>query len=201
MKLYDYLPSGNSYKVRLLLSYLDIDYDWVNLDIIQGETRTAAFTDKNPLGQIPFLELSDGRGIAESNAIIYFLAEGTPYWPQNAFDQAKCLQWMFFEQYRHEPSIAVARFIKIYAMDSRADELPALMPKGYAALDLMEAHLAENLWFVGGGRSIADVALYAYTHIADEGGFDLSSYPFIQAWMARFADHPKHVPITYKPGD
>jgi glutathione S-transferase len=199
MKLYDYLPSGNSYKVRLLLSYLSIPYEWVNLDIIKGETQTDGYKKINPVGQIPLLELADGRRIAESNAIIYFLAEGTPYWPKNAFDQAKCLQWMFFEQYKHEPSVAVARFIHHYAMDSRKDELPMLWKKGYGALDVMEAHLAEYLWFVCGGRSLADVALYAYTHVAGEGGFDMSKYPNIMAWCERFSDHPRHMLITDEP--
>ena len=204
MKLYDYLPSGNGYKVRLLLSYLGLRYDWADLDIIKGETQTEIFKSKNPVGQIPLLELSDGRSIAESNAIIYFLAENTPYWPKHAFDQAKCLQWMFFEQYKHEPSIAVARFIHHYAMgnhemESRAEELPALATKGYQALDVMEAHLADKLWFAGGERSIADIALYAYTHVAGEGGFDLAGYPRIRAWLERFVDHPKHILMTDKP--
>ncbi|WP_371397645.1 glutathione S-transferase family protein [Fretibacter rubidus] len=196
MKLYDYLPSGNSYKVRLLLSYLALEYDWVNLDIIAGETHTADYKSRNPVGQIPLLELSDGRTIAESNAILYFLAEGTPYWPSNVFDQAKCLQWMFFEQYKHEPSIAVARFIRTYYPQDRADELPALMSKGVQALDIMEAHLADNQWFVGGGPTIADIALYAYTHVAGEGGFTLSDYPNITIWLDRFSDHPRHIRIT-----
>ncbi len=199
MKLYDYLPSGNSYKARLLMSYLGINYEWVNLDIIKGETQTKSYKTKNPAGQIPLLELADGRRIAESNAIIYFLAEGTPYWPKNAFDQAKCLQWMFFEQYKHEPSIAVARFIHHYAMEQRKDELPVLTKKGYLALDVMESHLTDNRWFVGGGRTIADVALYAYTHVASEGGFDIQKYPNILAWLDRFSDHPKHIRITDKP--
>lgn len=199
MKLYDYLPSGNSYKARLLMAYLGISYDWVNMDIHKGDTHTDVFKSKNPVGQIPLLELADGRRIAESNAIIYFLAEGTPYWPKNAFDQAKCLQWMFYEQYKHEPSIAVARFIHNYAMEQRKDELPVLTKKGYLALDVMENHLADNLWFVGGGRTIADIALYAYTHVAGEGGFDFASYPNILAWLDRFSDHPKHIRITDKP--
>lgn len=199
MKLYDYLPSGNSYKVRLISSYLGISYEWVNLDIIKGETQTDRFKSKNPVGQIPLLELDDGRRIAESNAILYFLAEGTPYWPSNAFDQAKCLQWMFFEQYKHEPSVAVARFIHHYAMEQRKDELPVLTKKGYLALDVMEVHLAGNLWFVGAGPTIADIALYAYTHVAGEGGFDLSKYPNILAWLDRVSDHPKHIRITDKP--
>jgi glutathione S-transferase len=199
MKLYDYLPSGNSYKVRLLLSYLGLPYEWENLDIIKGETRSDGFKSKNPVGQIPLLELADGRRIAESNAILYFLAGGTPYWPKKAFDQAKCLQWMFFEQYKHEPSVAVARFIHHYAMEQRKDELPVLWKKGYSALDVMEAHLAKNLWFVGGGPTIADIALYAYTHVAGEGGFDMSRYPNITIWCHRLNDHPKHMLITDVP--
>lgn len=201
MKLYDYLPSGNSYKVRLLMSYLGIHYDWVNLDIIKGDTQTQAYKAKNPAGQIPLLELADGRRIAESNAILFFLAEGTPYWPQNAFDQAKALQWMFFEQYKHEPTIAVARFIHHYAMEQRKDELPVLTKKGYLALDVMEAHLADHLWFVGPGPTIADIALYGYTHVAGEGGFDLSKYPNVIAWLDRVSDHPKHIRITDKPAE
>lgn len=199
MKLYDYLPSGNSYKVRLLASYLGLTYEWENLDIIQGATQTEGFKAKNPVGQIPLLELEDGRHIAESNAILYYLAQDTPYWPKDSFAQAKALQWMFFEQYKHEPSIAVARFIHVYAMDSRAGELEALIPKGYAALDVMEGHLSGQDWFVGGARTIADIALYAYTHVAQEGGFDLSSYPHVRAWLDRFADHPDHILITDKP--
>lgn len=196
MKLYDYLPSGNSYKVRLLFAYLNIEYEWVNLDIIQGDTQTAEYKSKNPVGQIPLLELSDGRHIAESNAILYFLAEGTPYFPASVFDQAKVLQWMFFEQYKHEPSIAVARYINHYAMDARSGELPNLMKKGYGALDVMEQHLAQRLYFVGSGPTIADISLYAYTHVAGEGGFDLSSYPNIKAWLDRMAEHSRHILIT-----
>jgi len=196
MKLYDYLPSGNSYKIRLLAAYLGLSYEWVNLDIIKGETQTAGFKDKNPAGQIPLLALDDGRHIAESGAILYFLAEGTPYFPASAFDQAKCLQWMFFEQYKHEPSIAVARFIRNYYMESRRDELPALMVKGYAAFDIMEAHLADHLYFIGAGPSIADIALYAYTHVAGEGGFKMDGYPNITAWLNRMGDHPRHIKIT-----
>ena len=196
MKLYDYLPSGNSYKVRLLFAYLNIEYEWVNLDIIQGDTQTVEYKSKNPVGQIPLLELSDGRHIAESNAILYFLAEGTPYFPASVFDQAKVLQWMFFEQYKHEPSIAVARYINHYAMDARSGELPNLMKKGYGALDVMEQYLAQRLYFVGSGPTIADISLYAYTHVAGEGGFDLSSYPNIKAWLDRMGEHSRHVLIT-----
>lgn len=199
MKLYDYLPSGNSYKVRLLMSYLGLSYTHVPIDIVAGESQAADYKSKNPVGQIPLLELSDGRRIAESNAILFFLAEGTPYWPRNAFDQAKVLQWMFFEQYKHEPSIAVARYIHHYAMDTRESELETLMPKGRAALAVMEEHLAQSLWFVGAGPTIADIALYAYTHVAGEGGYDLSDYPNIMAWLDRMSDHPKHIRITDVP--
>lgn len=199
MKLYDYLPSGNSYKVRLLMSYLGLDYEHVPVDITRGETQTKAYKKINPAGQIPLLELNDGRKLAESNAILFFLAEGTPYWPLPAFDQAKIMQWMFFEQYKHEPSIAVARYIHHYAMDTREAELPALMTKGYAALDVMEDYLSNQRWFSYGGRTIADISLYAYTHVAEEGGFDLSGYGYIRAWLDRFADHPKHILITDPP--
>ncbi len=199
MKLYDYLPSGNSYKVRLLASYLGLSYDWINLDIHKGETQTPQYKALNPAGQIPLLVLDDGRKIAESNAILYFLAEGTPYFPCTAFDQAKCLQWMFWEQYRHEPSIAVARFIHMYKADERADELPRLMERGNDALSVMDNHLAERLFFVGNAPTIADIALYAYTHVAGEGGFTLSDYPNVTAWLDRVSDHPKHIRITDKP--
>ncbi len=199
MKLYDYLPSGNSYKVRLLLSYLGVPYTHVPINIITGDSQTQAYKALNPAGQIPLLELSDGRRIAESNAILFFLAEGTPYWPSNVFDQAKALQWMFFEQYKHEPFIAVARYIHRYAMERREGELENLMPKGYAALDIMESHLADYLWFVGSGPTIADIALYAYTHVASEGGFDLTQYPNILAWLDRVSDHPRHIRITDEP--
>ena len=198
MKLYDYLPSGNSYKIRLLLSYLGIPYTHVPIDIIKGETQTPEYLAMNPAGQIPLLQLGDGRTLAESNAILTFLAEDTPYLPVNHFDRAKALQWMFWEQYRHEPSIAVARFICHYAPE-RAGELPALREKGNAALAVMETHLDGRAFFVGSGPSIADISLYAYTHVAGEAGFDLSSYPLVSAWCARMAEHPKHILITDVP--
>lgn len=198
MKLYDYLPSGNSYKIRLLLSYLRIGYTHMPIDIHAGETLTPEFLARNPAGQIPLLELGDGRTLAESNAILMFLAEDTPYVPVNAFDRAKALQWMFWEQYRHEPAIAVARFIRNYAPD-RSAELPRLMERGGAALVVMNDHLRTSPWFVGAGPSVADIALYAYTHVAGEGGFDLSDYPHVAAWCARMAEHPRHILITDTP--
>jgi len=175
MKLYDYLPSGNSYKVRLLLSYLGITYTHVPIDIIKGETQTP-----------------------EYYAILTFLAEDTPYLPVNHFDRAKVLQWMFWEQYRHEPSIAVARYISHYAPE-REGELPVLREKGHAALAVMETHLEGQSFFVGTGPSLADISLYAYTHVAGEAGVDLSHYPNVSAWCARMAEHPKHILITAKP--
>lgn len=198
MKLYDYLPSGNSYKARLLLSYLGIPYTHVPIDIHKGETLTPEYLAMNPAGQIPLLQLGDGRTLAESNAILIFLAEDTPYLPVNHFDRAKALQWMFWEQYRHEPAIAVARFISHYAPE-REGELPKLQVKGRAALSVMDGHLASTPFFVGSGPSVADISLYAYTHVADEGGFDLSSFPNVQAWCARMTDHPRHIEITTIP--
>jgi len=199
MKLYDYLPSGNSYKVRLLLSYLEREYTHVPINILKAETQTTDFLAKNPAGQIPMLELDDGRTLAESNAIILYLGEGSSLIPADKFDRAKMYQWMFFEQYKHEPAIAVARYIRHYAMDSRADQLPNLMERGNAVLAIMEKHLTGRDWFAGDTRSLADIALYAYTHVADEGGFDLGNYPNIQSWLGRVTDHKRHILITDQP--
>lgn len=196
MKLYDYLPSGNGFKVRLLLSWLDQSYEFIPMDIHAGDTHTPEFLQKNPAGQIPFLELDDGRGLAESNAILFYLALGTPYLPPDAFTQGEVLRWMFFEQYKHEPSIAVARFIRVYDPKKRKSELPNLMKKGKIALDIMESHLAEHKYFVGNSLTIADIALYAYTHVADEGGFDLKEYKSIGAWLKRVKKHPGYLKIT-----
>ena len=195
MKLYDYLPSGNSYKVRLLLSYLGMDYTHVPIDILAGETQTPDYLAMNPAGQIPLLQLGDGRTLAESNAILMFLGEETPYIPLGSFARAKALQWMFWEQYRHEPSIAVARYILHYAPEREA-ELPKLQEKGRAALAVMNGYLSTRPFFVGSGPTVADIALYAYTHVAGEGGFDLSDYPFVESWCARMTEHPKHILIT-----
>jgi len=199
MKLYDYLPSGNSYKVRLVMSYLGLTYTHVPIDIHKGETLTPDYLAKNPAGQIPLLELDDGRLLAESNAIMHYLAEGSVLIPDEPFEKAKMLQWMFWEQYRHEPSIAVARFISMYAMDTRANDLPALMEKGAKALGVMNEHLSTRDWFVGERRSLADIALYAYTHVAEEGGFRLSDYPNIEAWLSRNANDLNHILITDAP--
>jgi len=193
LTLYDYLPSGNGYKVRLLLSQLGTPFRLVEKDILKGETRTPEFLAINPNGRIPVLELDDGRRLAESGAILFYLADGTPLLPDDRYTRGEVLQWMFFEQYSHEPYIAVARFWTHYlgkAVDAEKIE------RGYQALDVMERHLASRRFFVAERYSIADIALYAYTHVAHEGGFDLAAYPHVRAWLARVAAEPRHVPIT-----
>ena len=195
MTLYDFLPSGNGYKVRLLLSQLGIRFGLVEKDILKGETRTSEFLAINPNGRIPVLELEDGRRLAESDAILFYLAEGTRFLPEERFARAEVLQWMFFEQYSHEPYIAVARFWTHYlgkAVDAEK------MERGYQALDVMERHLGTRRFLVGERYTIADVALYAYTHVAHEGGFDLAAYPNVRAWLARIAAEPGHVTITHR---
>jgi glutathione S-transferase len=198
MKLYDYLSSGNGYKVRLLLNQLAIPFERIELDITKGESRTPAFLAKNPNGRIPTLELDDGSFLAESNAILWYLAEGTPFLPEGRLERARTLQWMFFEQYSHEPYVAVARaWLHLFGLDEeRRRQLPQKQKLGYDALGVMEGHLATRPFFVGGRYSIADVALYAYTHVADEGGFDLAGYPAVRAWLERVRTQPRHVPIT-----
>jgi glutathione S-transferase len=199
IRLYDYLPSGNGYKVRLLLMQLAVPFERVELDIIKGETRTPEFLHKFPNGRIPAVEIEDGKLLFESNAIIAYLAEGSPLMPVDRFQRAQVLQWLFFEQYSHEPYIASVRYLMIHpdVKDSRRSIIEPLMrPRGYDALGVMEGHLKSREWFVGDRYSIADIALYAYTHVADEGGFDLSSYPAIRAWLERVKSQPRHVPIT-----
>ncbi len=198
IRLYDYLPSGNGYKVRLLLTQLRIPFERIELDITEGRTRTPEFLRKFPNGRIPAIELDDGRTLFESDAIMTYLAEGTRFLPADRFERAQVLQWMFFEQYSHEPYIAVARFFAMHPdfPDERRAGLPRIMKLGYDALGVMESHLASREWFVGNNYSIADIALYAYTHVADEGGFDLANYPAIRGWLDRVRAQPLHIPIT-----
>ncbi|MCR9092795.1 MAG: glutathione S-transferase family protein [bacterium] len=197
MRLYDFHESGNGYKVRLLLSQLGLEYERVELDILKGETRTKDFLAINPNGRIPTLVLDDGRILSESNAILYYLAQGTEYWPSDRFEQAQVLQWMGFEQYSHEPFIATVRFWTFSGqLGEHEAELPERRAKGEAALDVMEQHLAREPFFVGGRYSIADIALYAYTHVADEGGYDLAPRPAIRDWIERVAAQPDAVEIT-----
>ena len=194
-KVYGDYRSGNCYKVKLMLHLLGRSYEWVPVDILRGESREAAFLKKNPNGKIPVLELEDGSCLWESNAILNFLAEGSEFLPADARLRTQVLQWQFFEQYSHEPFIAVARFIKVYLglPDDRLDEYAAKQLDGYHALDVMEQQLLRTPYLVGEHYSIADVALYAYTHVAGEGGFSLAGYPAITAWLQRVASHPRHV--------
>ena len=197
MRLYDHLESGNGYKVRLVLTQLGIPFERVELDIERGETRTPEFLAKNPNGRIPLLEYAPGRYLAESDAICCYLADGTPLLPDDRLERAEVLQWMFFEQYSHEPYIATSRhWILTGKADERRELLEAKREPGYAALGVMERRLDGRAFFVGGRYSIADVALYAYTHVAHEGHFDLARYPRVRAWLARVAAEPRHIPIT-----
>jgi glutathione S-transferase len=198
LRLYDYLPSGNGYKVRLLLAQLAVPFELVELDIVKGETRTPEFLAKNPNGRIPLLEVEPGKFLAESNAILFYLSEGTPFLPADRWERAQVLQWMCFEQYSHEPNIATVRFWVHYTelTPERRAAIEQKRPLGYAALAVMERHLATRSFFVADRYSIADIALYAYTHVADEGGFDLARFPAVQAWLARVRSQARYVPIT-----
>ncbi len=186
-KLYGDLKSGNCFKVALLLSQLRQQYAFIKVDITHNESRTPEFLARNFNGRIPLLEISPGQYLPESNAILFYLADGTPFLPNDKFQRAQVLQWLFFEQYSHEPNIATARYIKLYLgnpPEQRA-RLDSKMAPGYEALGVMEKHLSANKFFVGSRYTIADICLYAYTHVAHEGGFDLAAYPSINAWMAR----------------
>jgi glutathione S-transferase len=201
-RLYDYLASGNGYKVRLLLTQLAIPFERVELDILTGATRTADFLARNPNGRIPTLEIEPGVYLAESNAILCYLAEGTPFLPAERLAPAQVLQWMFFEQYSHEPNIATVRFWLSHDLltPERRAQLESKRALGYAALDVMERHLARRPFFVADRYTIADVALYAYTHVADEGGFDLSRFAAVNAWLGRVREQPRYVAITAEVG-
>jgi glutathione S-transferase len=198
LRLYDDPISGNGDKVRLLLGRLGRDYEYVPVDVTKGATRRPSFLALNPNGRIPLLRLDDGSHLAESNAILVYLAEGTRFWPADRLGRAQALQWMFFEQYSHEPAIAVARYWRhLPEMDeTQARRLPELDARGHAALGVMEGHLASRDFFVDAGFGVADIALYAYTHVADEGGFDLAGYPNVRAWLDRVAAQPGHVAMT-----
>lgn len=197
-RLYDYLESGNGYKVRLLLTQLGIPFERVELNILKGETRTPEFLSKNLNGRIPVLEVQPGQFLAESNAILCYLAEGTAFLPEERWDRALVLQWLFFEQYSHEPNIATSRFWLTHNLlnDERRTQLSQKQTLGYAALKVMEKHLTNHTFFVGERYSIADIALYAYTHVAHEGGFTLASYPQVRAWLERVHNQSNHIPIT-----
>jgi len=189
--------SGNCYKLQLLLDQLQRTYRWVDVDSAHGATRTPAFLAKNANGKVPLLELEDGRLLAESNAILCYLADGTPLLPADPWQRALTLQWLFFEQYSHEPCIAVARFIALFlpADHRRQAELPSLHQRGQQALAVMEDHLREHAWFSANSYGVADIALYAYTHCANDGGFELAVYPRVTTWLARVAAQPGYSPM------
>jgi glutathione S-transferase len=203
MHLFDNLDSGNGYKVRLLLAQLGLPYEWTDLDVDAGATREPAFLKRNPNGRIPTLELDDDTHLAESNAILSYLADGTQFVPNDRLGRAQVLQWMFFEQYSHEPYVATPRYIAKHLPPShpRRAELPARLATGRAALAVMDQHLAPRQFFVAERYTIADIALYAYTHVAHEGGHDLAPYPSVRAWLARVAAQPRHVSIDARPRD
>ena len=196
-KLYSMQRSGNSYKVRLALAMLNIPYEAVEIDILRGESRTPEYLAKNPSGQIPLLEV-DGRYLAESNAILWYVAAGTPLSPEQRIERAEALQWMFFEQHAIEPNIGAAYFWLSLVKGGRELQTHALedwMERGYAALQVMENHLKTHQYFAAGQLTVADIALYGYTHSAADSGFDLGRYPAVQAWLARVAAQPNHVTL------
>ncbi len=195
MVLYDSRVSGNCYKVRLLLAHLGIRYERVELDVVDRSNRPEVLGGKNPALRVPVLELDDGRCLAESNAILWYLGDGTSFVPDDRLERAQVLQWQFFEQYDHEPNVAVARFWLAYRKQWDEAALAERQAAGYRALDAMEGHLAGRAFLVADRYTIADISLYAYTHVAGEGGFDLGRYPAIGSWLERVAAQPGHVPI------
>lgn len=203
LTLFQMQLSGNCFKVRLAAHQLDVPLSLVEIDILRGESRTEEFLVRNPNGRVPTLQLEDGRTLAESNAILLYLAEGTHLLPADRFQRAKVHEWLFFEQYSHEPYIAVARFWMSLASPAeraaKADRFPEWHERGYQALAVMEKRLATNAWLVGDAYSIADIALYAYTHCAADGGFDLTGFPGILAWMERVGRTPRFIAMTTIP--
>ena len=191
--------SGNCYKVRLAARQLRIPLELIEYPLGSGRTRTPDFLSKNPIGRVPLLELEDGRFLAESGAILNYLGEGTHLVPSDRWSRAKMLEWMFFEQYEHEPTIAVARRWLAHepkeALEAKLALVPEWHAKGNAALAVMERHLVRNDWLAGGQYCIADIALYAYTHAAEEGGFRLTDYPAVSAWLKRVASVPNHISL------
>ncbi|WPO98841.1 glutathione S-transferase family protein [Pseudomonas sp. HR96] len=196
-KVYGDYQSGNCYKVKLMLHLIGAEYEWQPVDILKGETETPEFLAMNPNGKVPVLELEDGTYLWESNAILNFLADDSEFLPSEPRLRTQVLQWQFFEQYSHEPYVAVARFIQFYLNmpADRLEEYEVCQRRGRKALRVMEKQLQATPYLVGQHYSIADIALFAYTHVAHEGGFDLSEFPAVQAWIERVASHPRHVPM------
>ena len=197
MLLYDSPVSGNCYKVRLLLGHLGVDYERHGMDVVNRSNRAEVLGELNPALRVPTLVLDDGRPLAESNAILWYFGEGTEYVPEGRFERAQVLQWLFFEQYSHEPYIAVLRFWLGWAPEPPSEqEVEAKRKGGEAALRAMESHLSTRRFLVAERYTIADIALYAYTHVAGEADFELSEYPAVSGWLDRVAGQPGHVPIT-----
>ena len=194
--------SGNCYKVRLCARQVGVPLTLRDYGLHDGDTRKPAFLAKNPNGRVPMLELDDGRCLPESGAILWYLAEGSPLVTDDRWGRAEMLQWMFFEQYSHEPYVAVARFWLKFAPPAELEKKKHLVPewhaKGHAALRVMESHLSTHDWFAAGRYTLADIALYGYTHSAADGGFDLGAYPAVRAWLARVAAQPGHVPLEFR---
>ena len=197
-KVYGDIFSGNCYKVKLLLHQLQKPYQWIFVNILQQESRTADFLQKNPNGKIPVLEFARQKYLFESNAIMYFLSEGTDFLPDTRLARSQVLQWLFFEQYSHEPYIATSRYLIRYLQDAEKYQtiLQEKLKPGYAALDIMEQHLNQNLFFVEDRYTIADIGLYAYTHVAEEGGFNLKAYPAIKSWFKRVESQPHYTTMS-----
>jgi glutathione S-transferase len=195
--LYNSAVSGNCYKVRLLLAHLGLEYETVEMSVVDRSNRSEVLGELNPGLRVPTIVLDDGRPLAESNAILWYFADGTQYVSEDPYERAHTLQWMFFEQYSHEPNIAVARFWLTYSgtPEKYTERLPERVKAGYAALDAMERHLRDRAFLVGERYSIADISLYAYTHVSHEGGFDLAPYTAIRAWLERVAGQPGHLRI------
>lgn len=201
--VHGFSPSGNCHEVRMLLEQLGRPYVWIETDSSKGATRTPEYLAKNPNGKVPMLEREDGSVLVESNAILCWLADGTPFLPADPWQKAQALSWLFFEQYSHEPCIAVARFVRgwTHADSPRRAELPRLLEGGHKALAVMEHHLQAARWFTGADYGIADIALFAYTDVAGHGGFDMSAYPATRDWLARVRATPGFVAMPEPPAE
>ena len=198
MLIYGDKRSGNCYKLQLLLALLGKACEWIDVDILKGECRTEAFLAKSPNGKIPILELDDGRVLSESNAIMHYLASGSTFIPTSPFTFSTLLQWQFFEQYSHEPYIAVARYINLYLglPEDKKAEYEAKQAGGYRALEVMDKQLSQTPFLLGNHVSLADISLFAYTHVAHEGGFDLAAYPAIRNWITLIKDQKGFIPMN-----
>ncbi len=196
--VYGDIKSGNCYKIALLFSQLEIDHHWKEVLVVKGETHTDEFLTLNPAGQIPVLQLDSGEALTQSNAILNYFAEGTSLLPSDALDRARVQEWQFYEQYNHEPTIAVRRYIKQFLglPEARRAEFESKEEGGYKALSVMESRLAKHKYLVGNSYSVADISLYAYTHVADEGDFDLTRFPGVCDWLARIKQQPGHISMS-----